>query len=305
MKMLVTGGAGFIGSHLCDALMLNGDEVVILDDFSTGLQSNVPARAHVTRGCITNAAHVKEAMAGCGGVFHLAAIASVTQSIEQWSATHRINQSGAVEVFEQAADLGIPVVYASSAAVYGDSANLPLKETNQISALSPYGLDKFACEMQAQMGYQVRALQSVGLRFFNVYGSRQNPASHYSGVISLFVNALKYNHAINIFGDGEQTRDFIYVADVVTALIAAMRKLQSKNTLPIVSNVCTGNVHSINQLAQQLCTISQKKTEIIYHDARLGDIKHSKGCPKKMNSQLGAFANVTLNEGLTALWKSL
>ncbi len=305
MKYLVTGGAGFIGSHLCDLLLAKGHEVVVLDDLSTGKRENLDGRVHFIEGCITNPKSVEQAVQGVGGVFHLAAVASVTRSVEQWAETHRINQSGAVEVFEQAAVLDVPVVYASSAAAYGDNTNLPLKETAETKPLSPYGLDKLACEWQAQVGAHIKRLKSVGLRFFNVFGPRQDPKSPYSGVISIFADRLKAGQGIAIFGDGEQTRDFIYVEDIVLTLHASMEKLHSGEVNQLVSNACTGQSISVNQLAQALAEVGSIKAEVQHKEAREGDIKHSCGDSACMNQRLGVIAQVPLKDGLEALWKSL
>ncbi|MDG1287155.1 MAG: NAD-dependent epimerase/dehydratase family protein [Rickettsiales bacterium] len=305
MKYLVTGGAGFIGSHLCDLLLSAGHDVVVLDDFSTGKRENLESNLMVIEGCITQPLDVAQAMSGVDGVFHLAAVASVTRSVEQWAQTHRINQSGAVEVFDQAATLGVPVVYASSAAAYGDNTNLPLKESAETKPLSPYGLDKLACEWQAQVGAHIKGLKSVGLRFFNVYGPRQDPKSPYSGVISIFADKLKAGQAVAVFGDGEQTRDFIYVADIVATLEASMQKLHSGEVDQLVSNACTQQSISVNQLAETLSEVGSIIAEIQHKPAREGDIKHSCGDASCMNQQLGVVAKTSLKVGLEALWKSL
>ena len=305
MKYLVTGGAGFIGSHLCDALLAAGNEVVVLDDFSTGKRENLDSSVQVIEGCITKPKSVAEAMAGVDGVFHLAAVASVTRSVEQWAETHRINQSGAVEVFDVAAQMKVPVVYASSAAAYGDNINLPLDEVAETKPLSPYGLDKLVCEWQAQVGAHIKGLKSVGLRFFNVYGPRQDPKSPYSGVISIFADKLKLKEKIVIFGDGEQTRDFIYVADIVRTLQASMQKLESSQVMQLVSNACTEKSVSVNELAAILSKVSGVSATIEHQAAREGDIKHSRGNAATMNKKLGVVANHSLEQGLEALWKSL
>lgn len=305
MKYLVTGGAGFIGSHLCDALLNEGHEVVVLDDFSTGKYENLDDEVTVIEGCITKPADVAKAMEGVSGVFHLAAVASVTRSVEQWAQTHRINQSGTVEIFDKAAQMQVPVVYASSAAVYGDNTNLPLDEQDNTEPLSPYGLDKLACEWQAKIGHHIKGLQSVGLRFFNVYGPRQDPKSPYSGVISIFADKLKLNEAITVFGDGEQTRDFIYIADIVRTLVASMEKLHIGDVSRAVSNACTEKSVSVNQLASILMDVSGVQVAIKYKEAREGDIKHSRGNAQTMKNLLGVTAQTTLPEGLEALWKSL
>lgn len=305
MKYLVTGGAGFIGSHLCDALLTGGFDVVVLDDLSTGKESNLDERVELIVGCITQPDVVAKAMQGVDGVFHLAAIASVTRSLEDWSFTHRVNQSGAVEVFDRAAQRGVPVVYASSAAVYGDNTALPLKETAMTHPLSPYGLDKLLCEWQAEMGARIKGLKSVGLRFFNVYGPRQDPRSPYSGVISIFSDRLKQGQALGVFGDGEQTRDFIFVSDIVAALAASMQKLHQGAFARLVSNVCRGESVSVNTLAQVLSQVAGVSARIGYKPPREGDIVHSRGDATLMNEKLGVMAQTDLEQGLEALWRSL
>ena len=220
---LVTGGAGFIGSHLCDALIARGDTVRVLDDLSTGHRSNLPAPATLIEGDVANPAIVALAMAGVDGCFHLAAIASVEKGITEWLGTHNANVTGTITVLDAIRRQGtkIPVVYASSAAVYGDAATVPIAETEPRMPLSAYGADKYACELHARVASHVHGIPTVGFRFFNVYGPRQDPKSPYSGVISIFCERIAAGVPIDIFGDGQQTRDFIYVLDVVAALLAA------------------------------------------------------------------------------------
>lgn len=305
MKYLVTGGAGFIGSHLCDALLADNHEVVVLDDLSTGKVENLPESVKFIEGCITSRDTVAHAVGDVDGVFHLAAVASVTRSVEEWAETHCINQSGAVEVFDKAAQIKAPVVYASSAAAYGDNPNLPLKETAETIPLSPYGLDKLVCEWQARVGASIKGLKSVGLRFFNVYGPRQDPKSPYSGVISIFADRLKSGQAIGIFGDGEQTRDFIYVADIVRTLRASMERLHAGDVVQQVSNACTGQSVSVNALAETMIEVSGESVPVEHKQAREGDIKHSCGDASVMKQVLGVEAKTSLQQGLEALWKSL
>lgn len=303
-KYLITGGAGFIGSHLAEALLAAGNQIAVLDDLSTGKRENLTAQSQLIIGDIRDVEAVKQAMQGCAGVFHLAAVASVTRSIEEWAHSHSVNQMGAVVVFEQAAKLGIPVVYASSAAVYGDNTNLPLAETETPSPLSPYGLDKLSCEIQAAMGATCLGLKSIGMRFFNVYGPRQDPKSPYSGVISIFMDKLASGQPLKIFGDGEQSRDFIYVGDVVAHLIAAMQKLHSGHSRPEVLNVCTENSVSVKELAILLREISTKEVGIEYAEARTGDIRHSRGNSAKAKALLCTEATTELKSGLSRTWQS-
>src|SRR5665213_2338149 len=248
---LVTGGAGFIGSHLCDALVGDGHAVRVLDDLSTGVRTNLPASVELIEGDIADQAAMQEAVAGVDGCFHLAAIASVARGVEDWLGTHRANLTGAITLFDtvRREPLPVPVVYASSAAVYGDGARLPITEDAAKRPLSAYGADKYACELHAEVASHVHAVPTVGLRFFNVYGPRQDPRSPYSGVISIFCERLRRGAPVEVFGDGGQTRDFIAVADVVAALRAAMAR--RKTVVPVIPearglpasdvyNVCTG-----------------------------------------------------------------
>ncbi|MDX1739232.1 MAG: NAD-dependent epimerase/dehydratase family protein, partial [Alphaproteobacteria bacterium] len=266
---LVTGGCGFIGSHLCEALFHAGHNVTILDDLSTGKESNINCPANLIIGNITHKDTVKHAMEDIDGVFHLAAIASVEKSVEQWAETHMVNLSGTINIFDCAKDQKVPVVYASSAAVYGDNANVPLIETDRTSPLSAYGADKLGCELHAKVAGLVHGVPSAGLRFFNVFGPRQDPKSPYSGVISIFIDRLIEGASLKIFGDGQQVRDFVYVGDVVRFLMAAMKNTSINAD---VYNVCTGKKTSVAQLASTLAMIADTKLSVERHPARMGDI---------------------------------
>lgn len=255
MRFLITGGAGFIGSHLTEALLARGDDVLVLDDLSTGKRENVPEGAELMIGDITHHASVIEIMAEVDACFHLAAIASVERSRKDWARTHAVNLSGTIHVFDAAARFPQPkpVVYASSAAVYGDCQELPLAETAPAIPLSAYGADKLGCEQHGLVASQTHGVANTGLRFFNVYGPRQDPSSPYSGVISIFANRIPQDQEIFIYGDGEQTRDFIYVGDVVRHLIAAMERPGNRHD---VLNVCTGQSVSILELANTIGELS-------------------------------------------------
>lgn len=300
---LITGGAGFIGSHLVEALLKAGHRVTVLDDLSTGKRENLPAEAQLIVGNICDSAAVTAAMHDVQGCFHLAAVASVTKSIEEWASSHQVNQGGAVVIFDAAAKRKIPVVYASSAAVYGDNPHLPLTEDSEKNPLSPYGLDKFLCEWQAAVGARCHGLKSAGMRFFNVYGARQDPKSPYSGVISIFMEKLKQRQPLTIYGDGAQSRDFIYVADVVAHLQAAMQALHSGHIHADVFNVCTGIAVSVKDLATLLREISGSGSEILFMQERPGDIRHSCGSNFKARQQLTIEATTELRKGLTQTWQ--
>jgi UDP-glucose 4-epimerase len=279
---LITGGAGFIGSHLCEALVAQGMHVRVLDDFSTGNRSNLqtlPPGVRVIEGDVADPRTVRLAVEGITGCFHLAAIASVARGVTDWRDTHRVNLTGAVTLFEAMSRLPErpPVVYASSAAVYG-AAEPPLTEETPARPLSAYGADKYGCELHARVASLVHRVPTTGLRFFNVYGPRQDPASPYSGVISIFFDRLSKGEPIDIFGDGTQTRDFVYVGDVVAAMLAAMRRLMhSVRCDAAVHNVCTGRATTILELAR---LIAAGRPVMMQHcPPRAGEIRHSWGSP--------------------------
>jgi UDP-glucose 4-epimerase len=306
---LVTGGAGFIGSHLVDALLTRGDRVRVLDDLSTGKRENLDPAAELIVGDVADAACVAGAMQGVDGCFHLAAVASVELGNRDWLGTHRTNLTGAITVFDAArrarADRTVPVVYASSAAVYGDTPDLPLAETAATRPLSAYGADKLGCELHARVATLVHGVRTAGCRFFNVYGPRQDPASPYSGVISIFFNRIGQGQGITIFGDGGQTRDFVYVADVVQALLKAMgqdsggqHSREQESVGPHVFNVCTGKTTSLLELAAAIGLVFGRTPAITFGAARAGDIRESLGDPGMTREVLGFSATLPIEEGL-------
>ncbi|RCK43093.1 hypothetical protein TH25_22370 [Thalassospira profundimaris] len=300
---LITGGAGFIGSHLADRLLANGDQVRVLDDLSTGHRDNLSTEANLIVGSICDPNAIRDSMAGCDGVFHLAAVASVQKSIDCWAETHQVNSQGAVNVFEAAKNAGkIPVVFASSAAIYGDNAAIPLSETETPRPISFYGADKRANEVHAGLAASAYDMRFAGLRFFNVYGPRQDPSSPYSGVISIFVNLALANRQLQIFGTGEQTRDFVFVADVATALHRAMAYLhRTPKGCFITANVCRGQEVSILDLAREITRLAGNTDEPAFHDARPGDIMRSVGDPSRLHNDIGHRADISLEDGLRAL----
>jgi UDP-glucose 4-epimerase len=299
---LVTGGCGFIGSHLCEALRRRGHAVRVLDNLSTGSASNLPAAATLIEGDVADRELVREALAGVHGCFHLAAVSSVELSNRDWLGAHRTNLTGAITVFDAAKATGpITVVYASSAAVYGDCASLPLSENSETRPLSPYGADKVGCELHARAGGRVHCLPSVGLRLFNVYGPGQDPKSPYSGVISIFCERLRRGEPIEIFGDGAQTRDFVFVADVVRVML---RAVGAGLTGASVFNVCTGRSTSVLELARTIASLSGKDPEIRFGPERKGDGRHSYGDPTAARQVLGVGPYIDLRIGLaeTLAW---
>jgi UDP-glucose 4-epimerase len=304
---LVTGGAGFIGSHLVDALLARGDSVRVLDDLSTGRRENLPSAAELIVGDVADAAAVAVAMKDVDGCFHLAAIASVQLGNSDWLGTHRANLTGAITIFDAARrakpDRTVPVVYASSAAVYGDSTELPLAETAATRPLSAYGADKLGCELHGRVASLVHGVRTVGCRFFNVYGPRQDPGSPYSGVISIFFKRIGTGQGITVFGDGGQTRDFIYVADVVRALLSAMSQapLSQERGEPSVFNVCTGRTTTLLELAAAVGRVFGRTPDIAFAPGRVGDIRASLGNPGAARAALGFEANILLEDGLSLM----
>jgi UDP-glucose 4-epimerase len=297
-RILVTGGCGFIGSHLCEALLDRGDEVRVLDDLSTGRLDNLPDGAELLHGDINRRADLTEALQGMEACIHLAAIASVSRCLADWPGTHRTNLSASITLMDEASRRGIPVVYASSAAAYGRGNMLPLEEHAATLPLSCYGADKLGCEQHARAAGLTHGLMSAGLRFFNVYGPGQDPGSPYSGVISIFCERLRQGRPIEIHGEGRQTRDFIFVGDVVAALIAALPV--ASHAAPVV-NVCTGHATSILQLAQTLAELHGARPLIQHRPPRAGDIEHSVGSPLLARRLLGLGEPRPLAEGLRTL----
>ena len=303
----ITGGAGFIGSHLADALLGAGHTVRVLDDLSSGSLDNLDSRCVFFEGDVRDQRAVMAAMEGADGCFHLAAIASVERGNQDWLGTHAVNQTGSIVVLDCARALGgIPMVYASSAAVYGDyggdSGDGSVREDQGAAPVSAYGADKRGSELHARVAFAVHGVPSLGLRFFNVYGPRQDPLSPYSGVISIFARLVADGEVMTVHGDGSQTRDFVYVGDVVAHLQQAMRVLHRTKMAQIL-NVCTGRGTTVLALAQALMKVGAKGggsgcSRIVYDKERLGDVRYSVGDPDAAVALLGLRAGVTLEEGL-------
>ena len=298
-RFLVTGGAGFIGSHLVHALLGEGHVVRVLDDLSSGNRMNLPQQVELIEADVTDPAAVDGALDGVDGCFHLAAIASVARSHREWLRTHQVNLTGTINVFDQARPSRrrreVPVVYASTAAIYGNCGNVPVDEESPAAPLSAYGADKHACELHARVAGAIHGLPTVGLRFFNLYGPRQDPLSPYSGVVSIFADRLLRREPVEIYGDGEQARDFTFISDAVRALRHAM---QAATTSAFVFNVCTGKATSVRGLAQTVAELCG--TELIVHrrPARCGEVRISIGDPRRATERLGFTAQTTLSDGL-------
>lgn len=305
-RYLVTGGCGFIGSHLVETLLEMGHVIYVVDNLSTGKLANLPKAANFIEGDVRDEKLMQELLQKVDGCFHLAAVVSLVACHENWLDSTGVNLMGTINVFNAArcgaGRVPVPVVYASSCAVYGDNKNLPLKESLQVKPLSTYGADKLSCELYATAANLVYQVPNTGLRIFNVYGPKQNRDSMYAGVITNFIYNLLSDQALEVFGDGTQTRDFVYVEDVVHFFIRSM-ELQNKQSH--VYNVCTGISVSVNEIASLLMRLMDKKVEIIYSNPRIGDVLHSKGDPNTANEALDLIANYGLQQGLKMLIDSI
>ncbi len=298
-RYLVTGGAGFIGSHVSEHLLGAGHEVIVLDNLSNGTRANLWPAVDFVEGDIRDGALVARLMGRVAGVIHLAAIASVQAYLDDWTDCHAINLNGSAVVFDAAARAGVPVVYASSAAVYGDVAALPLREDGSTAPTSFYGQDKLSCELYARIAQHAQGLRSAGLRYFNVYGPRQAPGSPYSGVISKFVDRLAAGAPVTLFGDGGQTRDFVFVGDVARATIAALHHLeQQPQDAALVLNVCTGTSTSVKVLAERIAAAVGRPCVMTSAPPRDGDIRHSQGSTTRLETVLGVIPATPLSDGL-------
>jgi UDP-glucose 4-epimerase len=300
---LVTGGCGFIGLHLVHALVRQGRGVRVLDDLSSGRASALPAEAELVVASVRDRSAVREAMRGVAGCFHLAAVASVERTRLDWLEGHLTNAGGTVAVLEAARGgrpEPVPVVYASSAAVYGDAGEPPLREEHRPAPTSPYGADKLGGELHAALARRLFGVPTLGLRFFNVYGPGQPAASPYSGVITLFADRLARGEALTVFGSGRQTRDFVHVDDVVRALLAGMERMPHDGGEGGggVVNVCTGRETSILEVARMLAELAGTPLRVVHEPVRPGDILRSVGCPRLLASALGVPARTAMREGL-------
>lgn len=306
-KYLVTGGAGFIGSNLVDALVERGHEVVVLDDLSTGNTKNLEKAGPSIRfieGDIRDAAVCLEAAEGCDGIYHEAALVSVPQSIEAPRDNHEINITGTLNVLEAARRQGVGrVVFASSAANYGDNPELPKREDMLPEPKSPYALAKIAGEHYLSNYAEHFGIKAVALRYFNVFGPRQNPSSPYSGVISIFVDRVSQGRKVTIYGDGEQTRDFVNIADVVQANLLAMGVEPGavEECGFNVYNAATNRQTSLLDLLSTLEEICGSEVEREFAGERGGDIKHSLADISRIRAGLGYVPRVDLKTGLQGL----
>jgi UDP-N-acetylglucosamine/UDP-N-acetyl-alpha-D-glucosaminouronate 4-epimerase len=297
--VLVTGGAGFIGSHLVDGLLERGAQVRVLDDFSTGKPANIDHckdRIELVRGDIRDVGTCRRACEGVELVFHEAALGSVPRSMEDPASTMAVNVAGTTNVLAAARDAGIRrVVYASSSSVYGDSQKLPKREGEEGAAISPYALSKQMDEQLAAIFARLWPMTIVGLRYFNVYGPRQDPNGPYAAVVPCFFAAVARGARPVIFGDGEQRRDFTFVGDVVRAnLLAATAAVEGAAVL----NVGAGTLVSVNDLAGAICRAMDARLEPLHEPARAGDVRTSQADTSAAERVIGFRAEIALDEGL-------
>jgi len=299
MRYLVTGGAGFIGSNTVDELVRRGHSVVVLDDISSGKEDNLAEiRNKITfiKGSITDIEVVRKAMHEAEYVLHLAARTSVPRSVKDPIETNRINIDGTLNVLVAAKELKVKrVVFAASSSVYGETATLPKVETMRPEPISPYGVTKYVGELYGQTFGRCYGLENVALRYFNIFGPRQDPGSPYSGVLAKFCTAFLEDTQPVVFGDGEQTRDFTYVENAVQANLLAC---EAPNASGKVFNVGVGGRISLNDVLRELGRITGKTPEAKYEAPRDGDIRDSQADISQARVFLGYEPQVTFEEGL-------
>ena len=304
---VVTGGAGFIGSHTVDRLIASGNHVVVLDDFRTGKRANLAQHAgsgqldicvcDVAHGVFAALAPITAAHGPVERIVHLAAQVSVVHSVQNPLADMQVNYGGTLHVLEYARAHGVKkVAFASSAAIYGDATMLPVAEETPTQPVSPYGIDKLASEYALDYYAAVHGVPATSLRFFNVYGPRQDPSSPYSGVISIFADRAKAGRPLTIFGDGLQTRDFVYVGDVVRSIVAAAGDGNSR----LIANVGTGSEITVLELARTIVELCGGKSTIDHAPARSGEILKSRARVDRLRDKLGVVAQTKLVDGLRA-----
>jgi UDP-glucose 4-epimerase len=305
--VVVTGGAGFIGSHTVDRLIETGHRVVVLDNFSTGKRANLARWAgddrlrievcDVSHGIFAALAPVTAQLGPVQRIVHLAAQVSVVHSVANPLVDMQVNYGGTLHVLEYARAMGVAkVVFASSAAVYGDVTEMPVSEDVVKAPVSPYGIDKLASELALDYYAAVHGVGATWLRFFNVYGPRQDPSSPYSGVISIFSDRARAGKTLTIFGDGSQTRDFVFVGDVVSAICAALKDGNSR----VVANVGTGGEITVVELARTIAQLCGGKSAIEHAPARAGEIAKSRAKVDRLRDKLGVTAQTKLVDGLRA-----
>jgi UDP-glucose 4-epimerase len=304
-RYLVTGGAGFIGSHIVDRLVERGDSVVVLDNLSTGKLANLEqsrGSIELLEADVRDLDAVRQACRGVDCVLHHAALASVPQSIADPISANEVNASGTLNVLVAAREAGVRrVVYSASSSVYGDTPAMPIGEDRPPAPLSPYAVSKHVGELYCQVFWKLHGLETVVLRYFNVFGTRQDPSSEYAAVIPKFITALQRGESPVIFGDGEQTRDFVYVGNVVEANLFALNAPKAAGQ---VLNIASGLRTSLNQLVAMMQRVIEADIPAVHGRRRPGDIRHSCADISRARELLGYQVSVSLEEGmaLTAEW---
>jgi UDP-glucose 4-epimerase len=304
MRYLVTGGAGFIGSNTVDELVRRGHDVVVLDDLSTGKAENlieVQEKVELRRHSVTDLDRLREACRGVDYVLHLGARTSVPRSVKDPLETNRVNVDGTLNVLVAARDAKVKrVVFAGSSSVYGETPTLPKREDMPAAPISPYGLSKLAGEIYGQVFQRCYGLEFVSLRYFNVFGPRQDPGSPYSGVLSLFNAALLTGTQPTVYGDGEQSRDFTYVGNAVEANLLAC---ESKRAAGLAINIGTGSRYTLNQTLTLLEKITGRPAKAKYGPPREGDIHDSQADISRAKDVLSYNPRFGFEEGLKNTWE--
>jgi UDP-glucose 4-epimerase len=298
-KFLVTGGAGFIGSNIAEALLKRGDEVRVLDNLSTGYTHNLDGlNAELMKGDITDVAAVAKAVEGVDYVYHQAALASVPRSVKDPIATNEACVTGTVNILHEAKKAGVKrVIYAASSSAYGDQPFMSKRESDLPAPLSPYAVAKLAGEYYCHAFWETYGLETVCIRYFNVFGPRQDPGSEYSAVIPLFITALLEGRQPKIYGDGEQTRDFTFIKNVVHGNLLATEAPAAK-VAGKTFNVANGKMISLNQMLAMLNELLGTDVQPIFEDARVGDVRDSLADISGARENLGYDPVVTFEEGL-------
>ncbi len=303
MRYLVTGGAGFIGSNTVDELLRRGHQVTVLDDLSAGSEQNLAAvrgQIELIIGSITDREVLDRACRGADRVLHLAARTSVPRSVQDPAETNRINVDGTLEVLLAARDAGVRrVVFASSSSVYGDTPTLPKREDMLPAPISPYGVTKLVGELYGRVFHRVYGIEFVALRYFNVFGPRQNPGSPYSGVLSLFASSLRDGKAPTVFGDGEQSRDFTFVQNVAEVNVLAC---EAPDVSGMAFNVGTGGRFTLNETLRLFEKFAGRSANAKYAEPRAGDIRDSQADVSLARQKLGYDPRVGFEEGLRRTW---
>lgn len=302
MKALVTGGAGFIGSHLVDLLISKDCEVVVIDNLATGYRSQLPENVLFLKGDVGNDEILARALPGCDAVFHLAAVSSVQDSLDRPIKVHNTNLTATLILLEACIRHKVPrFVLSSSAAVYGDTGGAPAHEDMTPKPMSHYAVQKLASEHYSKVYHRLHGLETVCLRYFNVYGPRQRADSPYSGVIARFIDAARAAQPITIFGDGEQTRDFCHVKDVVSANYLAATQ-DSIKVAGGVFNVGTGMSTSVSELARLVGSVfGTGAVSIVHQSTRAAEIRHSRASNEAARANLHWQPTSTLGETLSSI----